>query len=78
MNALAIFEYGFEGDVGDGRRKNPTTNGEYAAGDANGFGKIPGHVSERGEKQIAKIVSDKAVAGTEAILEKTTEKGFVF
>ena len=66
---------GFESDVGNGRRKNSAANREHAAGDANGFGKIPGDVRERGEKKIAEIVSDESVAGAEAILKKTAEQG---
>jgi len=77
MDSLAVRKGSDEVDVGEGGRKDAATYGENFAGDAGGFGKITGNMSERRKKEIAEIVSAEAATGVEAILKETAEQGFI-
>jgi hypothetical protein len=78
VNDAAIFEFGDEVHVRKRGWENAPADGQDFAADANGFGEIAGHVSERGEEEIAEVVADQAASGVEAILEKTAEQSFIF
>ena len=78
VNGAAVFEFGDKVNVRKCRRKDAAANREHFAADADGFGKIAGDMSERGEEKIAKIVADQTAAGVEAVLEEAAEKRFIF
>ena len=77
-DALAIGECRSEVHIGNRRWKDAAADGKDFAGDVNGFSKIAGHVGERSEEQVAKIVADKSAAGVKAILKQAAEQRFVF
>src|SRR4029434_1017069 len=67
-----------EGYVRNGGRKNASADGQYATGNANGFREIAGNVRERGEKEVAEIMSFQPVARAETKLKQPAEQRFVF
>jgi len=77
LHALAVGKSSDQMHVGKRGRKDPATNSEDFARDADGFGKVTRHMGKSGQEEIAEIVATQATAGVEAILEKPTEKGFV-
>jgi hypothetical protein len=64
-------------NVRKGRGKYAAADGENLAADANSLSKISGNLSQRGEKEIAKVVAGKAASRLEAILEEAAEQGFI-
>ena len=64
-------------NVRKGRGKYAAADGQNLAADANSLAKISGNVSQRREKEIAKVVAGKAASRLEAILEEAAEQGFI-
>jgi hypothetical protein len=64
-------------NVRKGRGKYAAADGENLAADANSLSKISSNVSQRSEKEIAKVVAGKAASRLEAILEEAAEQGFI-
>ena len=70
LHAFAIGESCDQMYIRKSGRENAATNGEDFGGNANGFGKVSGHVRESGQKEIAEVVSAQATADMKAILKQ--------
>ena len=77
QNALAVGEGGRQVHIGKCGGEDAATDGENFTGNADGFGKIAGHMGESGEEKIAEIVAAQAAPRMKTILEKPAEKRFV-
>ncbi len=77
VHGAAVFESSNEMNVRKGRGKYAAADGENFAADANSLAKISGNVSQRGEKEIAKVMAGKAASRLEAILEEAAQQGFI-
>ena len=52
-------------------------SGEDFGGEADGLGKVAGHLSECGEEEVAEVVAFEFAAGTEAVLEEAGDEVLV-
>src|ERR1700676_2313657 len=77
VHLAAALQRGDQGHIRDRRREDTTADSQNLAADADGFSEIAGHMRERSEKKIAKIVADEAATGVKAILEEATQQCFV-
>ena len=77
LNALAVGEGGRQVHMGKCGGEDAATHGENLTGNADGFGKVAGDMSESGKKKIAEIVAAKPAPRMKTILEKPAEKWFV-
>jgi hypothetical protein len=77
VDGAAVFQRSDEMNVRKGRGKYAAPDGENLAADANSLAKISSNVSQRGEKEIAKVVAGKATPRLEAILKEAAEQGLI-
>src|SRR5579864_4743876 len=74
----AVVHKGLELHISGGSGKNVTARGQNLRRLLDGNGEVAGHGRERGQKQVAEVMSFKVAGAGEAILKKLGEKVFVF